>query len=113
VDQISIFFAADSGYGPHFRAIRERLGTPDVALLPIGAYEPRWFMHDIHMNPAEAVQAHRDLDARQSVAMHYGTFQLTPEGFEEPVVALKQALLEQGVPASAFVTPAPGDSLSV
>src|SRR5207302_8871181 len=76
----SLLFAGDSGYGPHFREIAARLAPVDLALLPIGAYEPRWFMKDIHMNPAEAVQAHLDLGAHQSLAMHYGTFQLTPEG---------------------------------
>lgn len=97
-----IFFAGDSGYGPHFAQIAARLGPIDLALLPIGAYEPRWFMKDIHMNPAEAVQAHFDLAARQSIAMHFGTFQLTPEGIDEPVSELTKALRERGVPAANF-----------
>ncbi len=88
-----ILFAADSGYGAHFREIAARLGPIDLALLPIGAYEPRWFMQDIHMNPAEAVRAHLDLGARQSVAMHFGTFQLTPEGIDEPVRTRTPSLL--------------------
>src|SRR5947207_8966749 len=92
-----ILFAGDSGYGPHFREIAARLSPVDLALLPIGAYEPRWFMQDIHMNPAEAVQAHVDLGARRSLAMHYGTFQLTPEGVDEPVRELTRALRERGV----------------
>jgi L-ascorbate metabolism protein UlaG (beta-lactamase superfamily) len=97
-----ILHAGDSGYGPHFREMAERLGRIDLALLPIGAYEPRWFMKDIHMNPAEAVQAHLDLGAHQSIAMHFGTFQLTPEGIDEPVRALAKALVERGVPAERF-----------
>jgi L-ascorbate metabolism protein UlaG (beta-lactamase superfamily) len=97
-----ILHAGDSGYGPHFCEIAARLGPIDLALLPIGAYEPRWFMKDIHMNPAEAVQAHLDLGARRSVAMHFGTFQLTPEGIEEPVRELGKALRERGVPAEQF-----------
>ena len=97
-----ILFAGDSGYGPHFRAIAARLGPIDLALLPIGAYEPRWFMKDIHMNPAEAVQAHVDLAARQSLAMHFGTFQLTPEAIDEPVRALAKALRERGMSAEHF-----------
>ena len=97
-----ILFAGDSGYGAHFREIAARLSPIDVALLPIGAYEPRWFMKDIHMNPAEAVQAHLDLGARQSVAMHFGTFQLTPEGIDDPVRELDRALRERGVPAEQF-----------
>jgi len=97
-----ILFAGDSGYGPHFREIAARLSPVDLALLPIGAYEPRWFMKDIHMNPAEAVQAHLDLGARRSLAMHWGTFQLTPEGVDEPVRELTKALQERGVPADVF-----------
>ena len=106
-----ILFAADSGYGAHFREIAARLGPIDLALLPIGAYEPRWFMQDIHMNPAEAVRAHLDLGARQSVAMHFGTFQLTPEGIDEPVRELAKALRQRGVPAEQFRTVDVGESV--
>ncbi len=97
-----IFFAGDSGYGPHFREVRERIGPVDLALLPIGAYEPRWFMKDIHMNPAEAVQAHLDLGARQSIGMHFGTFQLTPEGVAEPVAKLAEELEKRDVASARF-----------
>ena len=110
---LRILHAGDSGYGPHFREIAARLGPIDLALLPIGAYEPRWFMKDIHMNPAEAVQAHLDLAARQSIAMHFGTFQLTPEGIDEPVRELATALRERGVPAERFRTMNVGDSLEI
>jgi L-ascorbate metabolism protein UlaG (beta-lactamase superfamily) len=106
-----IYFAGDSGYGDHFRQIAARLAPIDLALLPIGAYEPRWFMQDIHMNPAEAVQAHLDLGARQSVAMHFGTFQLTPEGIDQPVRELATARRERGVPPEQFLTLEPGESL--
>ena len=106
-----IYFAADSGYGPHFTKIGSRLGPIDLALLPIGAYEPRWFMKDIHMNPAEAVQAHLDCGARQSIAMHFGTIQLTPEAIDAPVVALGAALRERGVPAAQFRVLDVGESL--
>lgn len=108
-----IFFAGDSGYGPHFREIRVRLGPIDLAILPIGAYEPRWFMKDIHMNPAEAVQAHLDLEARQSIAMHFGTFQLTPEAIDDPVIALGSALGARRVPTGQFRTLEVGDSLRI
>ncbi len=108
-----ILFAADTGYGPHFREIAARLGPADLALLPIGAYEPRWFMKDIHMNPAEAVQAHLDLAARQSIGMHFGTFQLTPEGIDEPVRELAKALRERGVPAEQFRPAEVGESVSL
>ena len=108
-----ILFAGDSGYGPHFREIAARLSPIDLALLPIGAYEPRWFMKDIHMNPAEAVQAHLDLGARQSLAMHFGTFQLTPEGVDEPVRGLTQALRERGVAAGRFRPAEVGESVQL
>ena len=108
---LHILHAGDSGYGPHFREIGARLGPIDLALLPIGAYEPRWFMKDIHMNPAEAVQAHLDLAARQSIAMHFDTFQLTPEGIDEPVRELGKALRERGVPAERFRTAEVGESV--
>ncbi|HEU5155009.1 MAG TPA: MBL fold metallo-hydrolase [Gemmatimonadales bacterium] len=97
-----IFFAGDTGYGSHFGEIAARLGPIDFALIPIGAYEPRWFMKDIHMNPAEAVQAHLDLAPRESLAMHFGTFQLTPEGIDDPPRELAKALLDRGVPAERF-----------
>jgi L-ascorbate metabolism protein UlaG (beta-lactamase superfamily) len=79
-----IFFAGDTAYAPFFREVGRRLGPVDLALLPIGAYEPRWFMQAIHMNPAEAVQAHVDLEASESVGMHFGTFRMTSEGIDEP-----------------------------
>ena len=71
--------------------MREKLGAPDVALLPIGAYEPRWFMKDHHMNPSDAVRAFLDLEARTAVPMHYATFCLTDEGIDEPLDALRRA----------------------
>jgi len=105
-----IYFAGDTAYAPFFRDVRRRLGPIDLALLPIGAYEPRWFMRVVHMNPAEAVQAHLDLEARQSLAMHFGTFQLTAEGIEAPERDLAEALRSRGVPLSCFSTPAFGGS---
>jgi L-ascorbate metabolism protein UlaG (beta-lactamase superfamily) len=105
-----IYFAGDTAYAPFFRDVRQRLGPIDLALLPIGAYEPRWFMHVIHMNPAEAVQAHLDLDASQSIATHFGTFQLTAEGIDEPIRDLASALDANGVPRSRFRPLAFGDS---
>jgi L-ascorbate metabolism protein UlaG (beta-lactamase superfamily) len=87
-----VYFVGDSGYAPDFfPAIRARCGAPDLALIPIGAYEPRWFMKAAHMDPAEAVRAHREVGSRRSIAMHWGTFQLTDEGREQPVEALAAA----------------------
>lgn len=109
-----VYFAGDSGYADGlFREIGRRCGAPDLALIPIGAYEPRWFMKQAHMNPAEAVRVHRDVGARRSFAMHWGTFQLADEGYAEPVEALAQALRQAGLPASDFVAPPPGSSVCV
>ncbi len=99
-----LLFAGDSGMGPHWAEIRERLGAPDVALLPIGAYEPRWFMAPVHMNPDEAVQAHLALGARHSIGMHFGTFQLTDEAIGAPEAALDAARRQAGLPAADFTT---------
>lgn len=97
------FFAGDTGYGPHFREIRERLGAPRLALLPIGAYEPYWFMGPVHMNPDDAVRAHRDLDAELSLAIHFNTFQLTDEMIDRPVQDLGAALVQHEVAPERFV----------
>jgi L-ascorbate metabolism protein UlaG (beta-lactamase superfamily) len=107
-----LYIVCDSGYGEgkHFRRVAEAHGPLRLAILPIGAYEPRWFMHVIHMNPAEAVQAHLDLDASQSIATHFGTFQLTAEGIDEPIRDLASALDANGVPRSRFRPLAFGDS---
>lgn len=99
-----VYFAGDTGYSTHFAEINARLGAPDIAMLGIGAYEPRWFMKPIHMNPAEAVRAHRDLGSRQSIGMHFGTFQLTAEPIDQPQADLKRALSDSGIPESEFVT---------
>lgn len=98
----SVFFAGDTGYGPLFKDIHDQLGTPDVALLPIGAYEPRWFMQAQHMNPAEAVQALVDLKARRGLGIHYGTFQLTDEARDAPIKALQNALDAQEISTERF-----------
>lgn len=107
----SLYFAGDTGWGPHFAAIQARLGSPAVSLLPIGAYEPRWFMEAVHMNPAEALNAHLALGSAFSVAMHHGTFRLTDEGIDAPARDLAAARQQRAVPEHAFVVPAIGDVL--
>ena len=106
-----VYFAGDTGYPGHFREIRERLGPPDLALLPIGAYEPRWFMGPQHMNPDDAVRAHCDLAARHSLAMHFATFHLTDEAIDAPVAALDEALRTHGVAPHAFRVPGFGEPM--
>jgi L-ascorbate metabolism protein UlaG (beta-lactamase superfamily) len=79
-----VYFAGDTAFGAHFAQIRERFGSPHLALLPIGAYEPRWFMSPVHMAPDEAIRAHDILAARTSIGIHHGTFKLTDEGIDTP-----------------------------
>jgi L-ascorbate metabolism protein UlaG (beta-lactamase superfamily) len=79
-----VYFAADTAFGSHFAEIREKFGSPRLAFLPIGAYEPRWFMSPVHMAPDEAVRAQEILAAKTSIAIHHGTFKLTDEGIDTP-----------------------------
>ncbi|MBL8920608.1 MAG: MBL fold metallo-hydrolase [Myxococcaceae bacterium] len=92
------YFGGDTGYGAHFKAIAARLGPMRLAVLPIGAFRPEWFMGPIHLSPAQAVQAAIDLDAALAVPMHYGTFSLADDGEDEPVQALETALLTRPAP---------------
>ena len=105
-----IYHVADSGYGDghHFRAARERYGAFRLAVLPIGAYEPRWFMRDQHVNPEEAVRAFLDCGAELALAHHHGTFQLTDEAIDAPVEALAIALKQLGVIPEKFRVLKPG-----
>lgn len=110
---VLLYFAGDSAYGPHFTAIGERIGAPDLSLIPIGAYEPRWFMAAHHMDPAEAVTAHLDLGSRRSVGMHFGTFQLTAEAIDAPAEALAAARSAHGVAETVFRAPTFGEIITV
>ena len=105
-----IYHVADSGYGDGrcFREARERYGPFRLALLPIGAYEPRWFMRDYHMNPQEAVQAFRDCGAEYAFAHHYGTFKLSDEAIDAPPLALAAALEAAGIDDERFRALLPG-----
>ncbi|WP_114226874.1 MULTISPECIES: MBL fold metallo-hydrolase [Sphingomonas] len=100
----SIWFAGDTGYGSGaiFREIRAKFGAPNVALIPIGAYEPRWFMKPQHANPAEAVQIMTDVEAEAALGIHWGTFQLTDEAREAPVIALAEALKAKRIRSERF-----------
>ena len=105
--------AGDTGYSSHFYRIGQRFPRLSLALLPIGADEPRWFMQPVHMNPAEAVQAHRDLGACHSIGTHFGTFQLTDEGIDDPLDALDRALAESGESDEEFTVLDFGESAIV
>jgi N-acyl-phosphatidylethanolamine-hydrolysing phospholipase D len=97
-----LFFAGDTGFHPDFAKIAERFGPFDVALLPIGAYDPRWFMRPVHMDPEEAVQAARDLGSPCFVPMHWGTFLLTDEPLAEPPERARAAWRAAGLPDDRF-----------
>lgn len=98
----SVYFGGDAGYSPHYREIYARLGAMDLSFLPIGAYEPRWFMSQVHMNPSDAVKAHRDLRSKQSLGIHFGTFQLTTEAIDQPTLDLAASLQEAGISNEEF-----------
>lgn len=106
-----IYLVADSGYGDghHFRTARERYGPFRLAVLPIGAYEPRWFMQGQHMNPEESVRAFRDCGAELALAHHFGTFHLTDEAIDAPEAALKAALAGAGLAPQRFRVLKPGE----
>ncbi|HEV8432762.1 MAG TPA: MBL fold metallo-hydrolase [Thermoanaerobaculia bacterium] len=91
------YFAGDTGWGSHFERIRDRFRSIRLAMLPIGAYLPRWFMRPAHIDPAEAVEAHKVLGADVSVPMHYGTFRLSDEGEAQPADDLRRAIAANGV----------------
>jgi N-acyl-phosphatidylethanolamine-hydrolysing phospholipase D len=107
------YFAGDTGYNTRdFRDARRRLGPMDLALIPIGAYNPRWFMKQMHVNPEEAVRIHEDLGARLSIAMHWKTFKLTDEPPREPPYRLFLALKARGIPTDRFRVLEPGQRIS-
>ena len=97
-------FAGDTGYGDGrvFRDVRQRIGRPDLALIPIGSYAPRWFMSAQHTDPSEAVQIFEDLEAARAVGIHWGVFQLTNERREEPPELLREALARRGIAENLF-----------
>jgi len=111
------FFAGDTGYAPDFADIRARFAARqgetgfDLALIPVGAYEPRWFMNNQHVNPDEALRIHRDLKSRHSLGIHWGTFELTDESLDEPPRALARARQAAGVPDGEFQVTAIGQTV--
>jgi len=99
-----IFFGGDGGYCSHFKDIHARFGDFDLAFIGIGAYEPRWFMQNMHTNPEEAVLIHQDLHCKLSIGMHFGTFQLSAESIEQPLIDLHAAKQLYNIPEQQFVT---------
>lgn len=111
VPNFRFFFAGDSGYCPHFKQIGEKFGKIDLAAIPIGAYEPRWFMANYHISPEESVKVHQDINAEKSVGIHWGTFILTDEPLDEPPIRLAAAVKKAGLDSDDFVVLKHGETL--
>lgn len=109
----NVYFAGDTGLGPHFDEIGERFENFALSLIPIGAYLPRWFMRTVHIDPAEAVEAHKRLRSALSVGIHHGTFPLANDAHAEPIRDLHAALDAEGIPRDAFRVLAPGELLEL
>ncbi len=105
-----VYFAGDTGYGKFFKEFKKRFPKIILSFLPIGSYEPRWFMRSSHLNPDEAVQVHVDIESKHSVGIHFGTFQLTDEGRDRPVKDLKKVLKGKDL---SFLVPVFGKSYSL
>jgi N-acyl-phosphatidylethanolamine-hydrolysing phospholipase D len=115
-----VFFAGDTGLHPEFRRIAERFGPFDVSMLPIGAYEPRWFMRPVHMAPDETVEAYREIRTvappnhrSMMAAMHWGTFKLTEEAMDEPPRRTRAEWARADLPVSELWIPAHGESRTI
>jgi len=112
-DRHRIYFAGDTGYGHWFTEIGTRYPGIDLALMPVGAYEPRWFMRPMHLNPEEAVRACRELAASRMATMHWGTFVLSAEPVVEPAERTAKAWLEAGLPREQLWDLAVGETRSL
>jgi L-ascorbate metabolism protein UlaG (beta-lactamase superfamily) len=116
----NIYYAGDTGYGPHFREIARRFSPIRAALLPISPFRPQQSNEQpreprsiMHMGPAEAVRAHEDLGAQQSIAAHFQVFQLGPDGFHDAVNELASALKERDLKSEVFIAPTPGRAIEL
>jgi L-ascorbate metabolism protein UlaG (beta-lactamase superfamily) len=113
----NVYFAGDTGYGPHFREIAQRFSSIKAAILPISPFQPRQSNEPPrignHMGPLEAIPAHKDLNARVSIASHFQVFQLGSDGFDDAVNSLTTVLKEHNLHHEAFVTPEPGQPLEL
>ena len=108
----TILFAGDTAYGPHFSEIRTRFPKIRLALIPIGAYRPQWFMGPVHISPSDAVRAHKEVGAATSIGIHFGTFHLADDGEDEPVTELQRAL-DQEKERLRFWTLDPGEGREI
>ncbi len=114
IEDKTIWFGGDTGYNDiQFKEIGDRINSIDLAIIPIGAYAPRWFMKSSHVNPEEAVQIHRDIGAQNSIGVHWGTFPLTSEPIDEPPMRLKRALSAASIAHSRFRALAIGETITI
>ncbi|MBA6398999.1 MBL fold metallo-hydrolase [Colwellia sp. BRX10-4] len=108
-----IYFAGDTGYGKFFKKIKDKLGAPDLSLIPIGAYEPRWFMKYAHLNPKDSLQAFRDLESKKMIGIHFGTFKLTDEGYNDPIESLNEEIKRLNMDPLKVIIPTFGKPYSI
>jgi N-acyl-phosphatidylethanolamine-hydrolysing phospholipase D len=106
-----ILFAGDTGYSPIFKEIGDRFGPIQIALIPVGAYRPRWFMEEVHVDPPEAIKILKDTRSKRAIAGHWGTFKLSDEPLGEPVVYLRKALEDNGIDEGQFILMKFGETL--
>lgn len=112
-EEFKFYFAGDTGYSPEFKEIGEKLGPFTVSCIPIGAYNPRWFMQGVHVDPYQAVEIHKDVQSKLSVGMHWGTFSLADEDMDEPPKLLKDALEKSGIEAHLFQVMKHGETMII
>ena len=110
-DDFSIFHAGDTGYSDDFKETKLRLGSPKYAFIPIGAYDPEWFMAESHVNPEDAIQIMLDLEAENSFGMHWATFKLTDEDTFEPKERLDLAMKNKNI--NNFIALKPGSVINL
>jgi len=109
----SAFFAGDTGYSQDFQDIGKKYTQFDLALIPIGAYAPRWFMQSQHVDPQQAIQIHQDVHAKRSIGVHWGTFELADEPLDEPPRLLAEAVRQAGLKEDAFTVLKHGETLKL
>ncbi|WP_155835143.1 MBL fold metallo-hydrolase [Herbaspirillum sp. RV1423] len=109
----SVFFAGDTGYSKDFQDIGRKFGSFDLALIPIGAYAPRWFMKAHHVDPEEAVKIHQDVHAKRAIGIHWGSFEMTDEPLDEPPQRLAEAVKKAGLAAGEFTVLKHGETLKL
>lgn len=108
------WFAGDTGYNKiQFKEIGKELKQVDLAFIPIGAYAPRWFMKLYHVDTNEAVKIHKDVNAKKSIGMHWGTFPLTAEDPIEPKIKLEEELIKQNINKDEFITLKIGETIEL